>query len=667
MKKTSTLNQLLIPIVLLIGVLAAAFAYIEASREMQSVYTSAKTQAEIQVRMLTLTESLVADKVSTSMRLLRDRAKLLGGPEIKGLATYGDENFPNLVLGNIRQTNNFSLVDEITAITGGTATLFVKNGEDFIRISTNIKQKNGARAIGTKLDPNGKAINAIRQGQAFYGVVDILDNPYITGYEPMLDSQGQVIGVWYVGFEANVQALRETVETTHFLDSGFSAIVDSKRQIRYISNHIDKAKAVNLIQRQPNNWQFIAENVPKWDFQVILAYPEIEARSAGYAKAFYIILAATIIILAMLLMIGFRFKKLILDPIGAELSIATSLVKRISDGDLVEDTLSAKPNTLMSDILKMRNKLNAMVTDIKSNSDRLALAASVFEHTHDGIFITDENGVIVQVNPAFERLTGFTSYECVGQNVQEIQYLSLNKKKLSNIIADVLKHGVWHGEIENQRKNGDIYIADLEASVVRDEEKKLRHYLGIFSDITLVKNQQISLEHMAYYDSLTQLPNRVLFMERLKQAISINTRTHEKFATCYFDLDGFKPVNDQLGHEAGDLLLKELAQRIRLYLRSSDTFARIGGDEFGLLVCGIKSEEETYNAIERILDVIKIPFFIKDKIVNISASAGLVINLEGQADVEKILDIADKTMYKAKMLGKDMYQVFNWRDTQLEN
>ena len=170
---------------------------------------------------------------------------------------------------------------------------------------------------------------------------------------------------------------------------------------------------------------------------------------------------------------------------------------------------------------------------------------------------------------------------------------------------------------------------------------------------------------MAYYDSLTQLPNRVLFMERLKQALSLITRTNEKFATCYFDLDGFKPVNDRLGHEAGDLLLKELAQRVRLCLRSSDTFARIGGDEFALLVCGIKAEEEAYNAIERLLEVIKIPFFIKNEVINISASAGLVTNLSYQADVEKVLDIADKTMYKAKVLGKDMYQVFNWSDIEL--
>lgn len=665
MKKTSTLRQLLIPIALLITLLAAAFAYVEAGREMQSVYENAVKQAQTQVRMLTLTESLVGDKVNTSMRLLRDRAQLLGSPNINGLVGYGEGNFPNLVMGNTAQINNFSLVDGVTAIAGGSATLFVKNGEDFIRISTNIKQKDGSRAIGTKLDPYGKAIKAIQQGRAFYGVVDILDDPYITGYEPMLNNQGQIIGLWYVGFEANVQALRETVETTHFLSSGFSAIVDNKGRIRYISDHIDKAKAAALINLKPENWQFVTENVPKWDFQVILAYPKIEAKSAGYAKAFYIILTATIIILVMLLLIGLRFKQLVLNPIGADLSTATSLVKRISEGDLVEDQLSAKPNTLMSDILKMRNKLSAMVADIKYNSDRLALAASVFEHTHDGIFITDAHGVIVQVNPAFERLTGFTSEECVGQNVQNLNCISLNKKNLSKIIVDVLKHGIWHGEIENQRKNGDIYIADLEASIVRDDQKNLRHYVGIFSDITLLKNQQISLEYMAYYDSLTQLPNRVLFMERLKQALSLITRTNEKFATCYFDLDGFKPVNDRLGHEAGDLLLKELAQRVRLCLRSSDTFARIGGDEFALLVCGIKAEEEAYNAIERLLEVIKIPFFIKNEVINISASAGLVTNLSYQADVEKVLDIADKTMYKAKVLGKDMYQVFNWSDIEL--
>ena len=141
MKKTSTFKQLFIPIALLIAFLATAFAYVEANREMQSVYENAAKQAQTQVRMLTLTESLVGDKVNTAMRLLRDRAQLLGNPNINGSVRYGEESLPNLVLGNVAQINNFSLVDGVTAIAGGSATLFVKNGEDFIRVSTNIKQK----------------------------------------------------------------------------------------------------------------------------------------------------------------------------------------------------------------------------------------------------------------------------------------------------------------------------------------------------------------------------------------------------------------------------------------------------------------------------------------------------------------------------------------------
>jgi diguanylate cyclase (GGDEF)-like protein/PAS domain S-box-containing protein len=660
MKKTSTLKQLCIPIAILIAFLAVIFAYLEASKEMQLVYENAQAQAQTQVRLLTLTESLVNGKVNTSMRLLRTQAQLLGTPEIKDSTEYNGLSIPNLMLGNHLQTNNSTLVDSITNLTGGTATLFAKKGDDYIRISTNIKQGNGLRAIGTKLDPQGKAIKAIQHGKPFYGVVDILGNPYITGYEPMLNKDGETIGIWYVGYEANIQSLRETVETTHFLNSGFSVILDSKGEIRYVSKHITKDKAAAILRMQPSNWEFVTENVPKWDFKVILAYPKSEARMVAYAKASYMILAASLMVLILLASAGIRLKQVVFDPIGADLSIATNLLRRISDGDLHNDQLMARPNTLMADILKMRNKLSEMVSSIQAKNDSLALAASVFEHTHDGIFITDELGKLVQINPAFVRLTGFSAQDCIGKSVQEIGFISADRKALPRIISEVKKKGAWHGEIKNQRKNGDIFIADLEISTVLDEEKKLRHYVGIFSDITILKNQQSSLEHMAYYDSLTQLPNRVLFMDRLKQTLSMVSRNNEKTAACYFDLDGFKPVNDRFGHEAGDQILKELAERTRQCLRASDTFARIGGDEFILLLCGVKSEEEAVNAIKRLLAIIKIPFFINGQLINISASAGLVINLSYQADIEKIMQIADKTMYEAKLLGKDKYQVFNW-------
>jgi diguanylate cyclase (GGDEF)-like protein len=219
--------------------------------------------------------------------------------------------------------------------------------------------------------------------------------------------------------------------------------------------------------------------------------------------------------------------------------------------------------------------------------------------------------------------------------------------------------GMWRGETWLSGISGVSFAAWLDIFSVRDRYQKVSRYVAVFSDITPMKEQQQKLEQLAYHDALTQLPNRTLFMDRLQQALALNERTEGMLAVCYFDLDGFKPVNDSLGHEAGDQLLSQLAQRVRHNLRAGDTVARMGGDEFALLLCNLQSADECHEALDRLLENISAPYLIDGHSVQVSASVGVTLSPPDDANPDILLRHADQAMYLAKIGGKGRYHLFD--------
>jgi diguanylate cyclase (GGDEF)-like protein/PAS domain S-box-containing protein len=304
----------------------------------------------------------------------------------------------------------------------------------------------------------------------------------------------------------------------------------------------------------------------------------------------------------------------------------------------------------------------AVVRDIserKLAEKQLRLAASVFQFAHDGIYITDADGVILEINRAFEEITGYHRNDVVGKRADVLSSGKHPPEFFAVMKEDLQHHGYWSGEIWNRRKDGELVAELLTISAVRNEAGAATHYVGVFTDITALKQSQNQMERLAYYDALTQLPNRSLFTDRFRIALAQSERSGELLAVGYLDLDGFKPVNDKFGHAVGDQLLQEVARRMDRCVRSGDTASRIGGDEFALLITGLRSEEESEQAVARLLAALSEPYVLEEHHLHITASLGYTLFPYDDGDADALLRHADQAMYTAKHAGRNRYVRFD--------
>ncbi|MCM0613582.1 PhnD/SsuA/transferrin family substrate-binding protein [Marinobacter sediminum] len=298
------------------------------------------------------------------------------------------------------------------------------------------------------------------------------------------------------------------------------------------------------------------------------------------------------------------------------------------------------------------------VTARKQAEQKQRLAASVFDYAREAIFITDSHGVVVDVNDAYVAITGKSRSQTIGR----LPPLPMDEG--SGVFHSARKHGFWSGEFSTRRGNGDAFVLTLTISGVRDERADITHFVGIFNDITRIKEQEQKLHTLAHYDALTGLPNRVLFADRLHQSMAQARRQDYMLAVAYIDLDEFKPVNDAFGHDAGDQLLVEVASRMRSVLREEDTLARIGGDEFSAIIVNVLDEAALESLLSRLLVMVSEPAWVADHSVEVSASIGYTLfSMDRELDGDQLLRQADQAMYRAKQQGKNRYCRFSDEDS----
>ena len=302
------------------------------------------------------------------------------------------------------------------------------------------------------------------------------------------------------------------------------------------------------------------------------------------------------------------------------------------------------------------------VSERRRAEENLRLVASVFRYAREGICITDAGERIIDVNPTFCEMTGYARDEVMGKTPRLLKSGHHGRQFFAAMWDAINRRGYWRGEVWNRHRSGGLRVQLLTISAVVGDNGEVSHYLGVFSDITQIKENEKQLERLAHYDALTGIPNRLLLADRLQQAIAQARRSGTLLAICYLDLDQFKLVNDSFGHEAGDRLLVEVARRLQQAVRTGDTVARLGGDEFVFLLPGLVQVSECETIVQRLISDLTEPYSIAGRAASVVASVGVAIYPRDGVEADTLLRHADEAMYHAKHAGGNRYRFYDPAD-----
>lgn len=310
-------------------------------------------------------------------------------------------------------------------------------------------------------------------------------------------------------------------------------------------------------------------------------------------------------------------------------------------------------------VQELRQALSDRDQALRLSQRNLHLAERVIESSLEGIMITDAEGLIESVNPAFTRLTGYSPEEVIGKRPSVLSSGRHDRAFYQQMWQQIHRDGHWQGEVWNRRKSGQIYPELLTIAAIRDEDEAITHYAALFSDISEMKESEERIRNLAYYDPLTQLPNRRLFADRLAVAIAHAHRQQGKLAVMFVDLDRFKRINDSLGHGVGDELLQQVAQRLIDAVREDDTVARMGGDEFIVLLAEVEEIEPVAQVARRVIAAMTTPFAIAGQELVVTCSLGISIYPDDGEQADDLIQNADTAMYRAKEAGRNSFQLYS--------
>lgn len=306
------------------------------------------------------------------------------------------------------------------------------------------------------------------------------------------------------------------------------------------------------------------------------------------------------------------------------------------------------------------------ISAMKTAEEKLRLTAKVVESASEAVVITNVRNQIEYVNPAFTTITEYLPGEVIGANPRILQSGRHDADFYAAMWEEIRVTGRWRGEIWNRRKSGEFYAEWLSIVAIKDDLGNTTHNIAIFSDITHRKEDEERVWRQANYDALTGLPNRALFLDRLNQAVRQTRREDKKFALMFLDLDGFKQVNDTLGHAAGDILLQQTAVRLTECMRASDTVARLAGDEFTCILGGVRHREDVAMVAAKILERLSQPFDLNGHAASVRASIGIAVFPDHATDGGVLLQLADEAMYSVKRRGKNNFEFVHFGEADAE-
>lgn len=390
---------------------------------------------------LDVTNTVMLEKVHLSMTMLMTQGLAAGRPSLGAKTRVGNEIVPNLALGGKQQANNFALVDQVKSSMGGTATLFVKRDGDFVRVTTNVMKDDGSRAVGTFLDPKGKAIASIKEGKAFYGQVDILGKPFVTGYEPMYDKDNKIVGVWYVGYPvATFTQLGETIARTKILDEGFIALMDDRDKVRFVSKHMNNDAVENTLRNpsgQFNKWLTIERPFEPWGFKIVAAYRESEINRKIAVAITVVIILGLIFALSLIGLLYFLVKRIILVPINTMITAADHLAK----GDLrvnLENNSKDEAGQLIMAINNLIGNLKKIILRTAESSRQVSMASDQIAAANQNFSqrITEQASSIEETSATMEEMSA--SIRHTADNAREVSKLGQTTMMLAHSGAAVM-------------------------------------------------------------------------------------------------------------------------------------------------------------------------------------------------------------------------------------
>jgi diguanylate cyclase (GGDEF)-like protein/PAS domain S-box-containing protein len=341
-----------------------------------------------------------------------------------------------------------------------------------------------------------------------------------------------------------------------------------------------------------------------------------------------------------------------------KLAYIITISEDVTELKKIEEALLRAHEGLEQRVRERTRELESELRERKVAEGRVRLLAKFIENTNEAVVITGVSGKILDVNDAFVKSTGYTKEEVTGKKAPIFASSRRNGGFSRNIWEPLLRDGNWQGEIWGKKKNGELYPQWLSVSSVRNDDGEIAWYVAISTDISQIKETEGRLERLAHYDPLTNLPNRGLLKDRLRQSISQAQRHSRMTAVIFLDLDRFKEVNDTLGHGVGDQLLHAVAQRLKTHIREGDTIARLGGDEFAVILQDVESADRAARVAQHFLTCLSDPFMLDGHEIFVTASVGITMCPFDALDTETLLKNADTAMYSAKSNGRNNFQFF---------
>lgn len=468
-------------LLLVIAIIASVIVAMNAQATITAEVQEKKDDLTDEIKsLLSVTDNLMSKRVENSLSLLTSRGERLGNPRTEGRQRVGGTDAPALFLGDELINNNFELVDGVTEVMGGTATLFVRDGSEFIRVSTNVKKSDGSRAIGTKLNMEGAAGKAISNGNAYFGQVDILGNPYLTAYSPIRSSSGQIMGIWYVGYSADLTELVDAITSSRLLEQGFAALVDDRGRLRMHSESIDTETLESILNRDSEEWHLSRTAFEPWGYTIVTGYSDSEVSGMVAERAGSAVLAIVGGGLILIIALGSLTQMVVARPLDQMVSTIDS----ISEG---EGDLTVRFNWKSSNELgrmaqgfdRLLDRLQTTISDTKGSSASLLQAAEKLR----GI-ASDSASIVAQQTEETEQVaTAMNEMTATAQSVAESSARAENIAKDADSLAENGKTFIDKTTDTIQRQLGNNQASVETSASLQNASENIGSILSVIENI----------------------------------------------------------------------------------------------------------------------------------------------------------------------------------------